>query len=107
MRPIGGPDSLILKSGRVGSEWGLLLAPSRIAVLSNLAPKGISPILTPAPGGRLCLEAIPDASVRDEIIRRVNGSALQPVCETVMKRAASELSLANKSPRFLGFCAAS
>src|SRR5262245_30166609 len=47
----------------------------------------------PAPGGRLCLEAIQDASVRDEIIRRVNGSPLQPVCETVVTRTASELSL--------------
>src|SRR5262245_26174563 len=47
----------------------------------------------PAPGGRLCLEAIRDASIRDEIIRRVNGSPLQPVCETVMTRTASELSL--------------
>jgi triphosphatase len=47
----------------------------------------------PAPGGRLCLEAIPEASVRDEIIRRVNGGLLQPVCETVIKRSASELCL--------------
>ena len=47
----------------------------------------------PAPGGRLCLQAIPNASVRDEIIRRLNGSSLGPVCETVMKRTAGELSL--------------
>ena len=53
----------------------------------------VGEVENPAPGGRLCLEAIPDASVRDEIIRRVNGAALQPVCETVMKRSASELSL--------------
>ena len=32
-------------------------------------------------------------SVREEIIRRVNGAPLQPVCETVIKRSASELSL--------------
>ena len=45
------------------------------------------------PGHVLKNEAIPDASVRDEIIRRVNSSPLQTVCETVMKRTASELSL--------------
>jgi triphosphatase len=29
---------------------------------------------------RLCLDAIPDASVREEVLRRVNGAPLQPVC---------------------------
>jgi inorganic triphosphatase YgiF len=47
----------------------------------------------PAPGGRLCLDAIPDASVRDEVVRRVNGSSLGTVCETLIKRTTSELSL--------------
>ena len=37
---------------------------------------------SPAPGGRLRLEAIPDASVRDAIIHHVNGFSLQPICET-------------------------
>jgi inorganic triphosphatase YgiF len=55
----------------------------------------VGEIEAPAPGGRLCLEAITDASIRDEIMHRVNGSPLQPICETVMKRTASELSLNN------------
>lgn len=48
---------------------------------------------TPAPGGRPRLEAIPDAAVRAEVVRHVNGSPLQAVCETVVRRTASELSL--------------
>lgn len=47
----------------------------------------------PAPRGHLNLEAIPDVGLRDEIIRTVNGSALQPVCETVIKRKSGELFL--------------
>ncbi|GLS29264.1 Inorganic triphosphatase YgiF, contains CYTH and CHAD domains [Mesorhizobium albiziae] len=46
-----------------------------------------------APGGRLCLEAIPDASVRDEVLQCVNGAPLQPVCETMIKRSTTELAL--------------
>ena len=39
------------------------------------------------------LEAIPDVSIREEVLRQVNGAPLLPVCETVIKRSASELSL--------------
>ena len=53
----------------------------------------VGEVENPAPGGRLCLDAIPDTAVRDEIIRRVNGALLQPICETVIRRSASELSL--------------
>jgi triphosphatase len=53
----------------------------------------VGEVENPAPGGRLCLEAIPDAAVREEVVRRVNGAPLQPVCETVIRRSASELSL--------------
>src|SRR5262245_52791755 len=47
----------------------------------------------PAPGGRVRLDAIPDAAVREEVIRLVNGAGLVPVCETVISRSASELHL--------------
>jgi inorganic triphosphatase YgiF len=47
----------------------------------------------PAPGGRLQLQAIPNPAVREEILRRVNGSPLQTVCETIIRRTAGELSL--------------
>jgi len=53
----------------------------------------VGEVENPAPGGRLCLEAIPDAAVREEVVRRVNGAPLQTVCETVIKRSASELCL--------------
>src|SRR5262245_41785113 len=48
---------------------------------------------SPAPGGRVRLDAIPDEAVREEVIRLVNGIALAPVCETVINRSASELQL--------------
>ena len=50
-------------------------------------------IENPAPGGRPCLEAIPDAAVRDAILERVNGSPLQEVCEITAKHTVRELSL--------------
>ena len=43
--------------------------------------------------GHLHLEAIPDTAVRDEIISRVDGAPLQPVCETVIKRSFGPLAL--------------
>jgi inorganic triphosphatase YgiF len=51
------------------------------------------PLETPAPGGRPRLLAIPEAGLREEIVRHVNGSPLQTVCETLFKRTARELSL--------------
>lgn len=47
----------------------------------------------PAPGGRLSLQAIPDEAIRDEVLQRVEGRPLQPVCETLIKRSLRELSL--------------
>jgi inorganic triphosphatase YgiF len=47
----------------------------------------------PAPGGKPCIEAIPDEAVRDEVVQRIQGAALQPVCETIVRRTASELAL--------------
>ncbi|MGO4841335.1 inorganic triphosphatase, partial [Rhizobiaceae sp. 2RAB30] len=49
----------------------------------------------PAPGGRPCIEAIPDAGVREEIVQQMKGATLQPVCETIVKRTAGELVLAD------------
>ncbi|WP_116133859.1 CYTH and CHAD domain-containing protein [Tropicimonas sp. IMCC34043] len=48
---------------------------------------------TPAPGGRIDLTRIPEPALRAEIEAAVNGCELLPVCETVMKRAASMLTL--------------
>jgi len=50
---------------------------------------------TPAPGGRLSLDTIPDEAVRAEVLRCVDGQTLAPVCETVIKRSSRELKLAN------------
>jgi triphosphatase len=48
---------------------------------------------SPAPGGRVNLDAIPDDAVREDIVQRINGGALQPVCETLIKRTAGEVAL--------------
>jgi inorganic triphosphatase YgiF len=81
---------ITLRLRRVGRRWTQTVK-TKAKLHGGLSQ--VDELESPAPGGRLCLEAIPDASVRDEIIRRVNGSPLQPVFETVMKRTASELSL--------------
>lgn len=47
---------------------------------------------SPAPGGRASVEAIPDPGVRERVLQCVNGSPLEPVCETVMRRTAVQLS---------------
>jgi inorganic triphosphatase YgiF len=50
---------------------------------------------SPAPGGRVSLASIPDAAVRDAVVGRLDGAALQPVCETVIRRTAGEVALAD------------
>ena len=83
-------SGITLRLRRLGRRWTQ-------TVKTKAKPHGglsqVDELESAAPGGRLCLETIPDAAVRDEIIRRVNGSPLQPVFETVMKRTGSELSL--------------
>jgi inorganic triphosphatase YgiF len=49
----------------------------------------------PAPGGRLDLAAIPEPAIRAEVLRLVDGRALHPVCETVIRRTTSELGLSD------------
>jgi inorganic triphosphatase YgiF len=55
----------------------------------------VGEIENPAPGGRPCIEAIPDEGVREEIVQQIKGAVLQPVCETIVKRTAGELVLAD------------
>jgi inorganic triphosphatase YgiF len=47
---------------------------------------------SPAPGGRVSLQAIPNPLVRDRVVECVNGQPLQPVCATVIRR--TEIALA-------------
>ena len=53
----------------------------------------VGEVENPAPGGRVRLDAIPDASIREATLRSVSGAPLMPVCETIIRRSASELSL--------------
>ena len=66
-------------------------------VKTTAAPHGglseVGEIETPAPGGRLALQAIPDPAVRDRILQSVNGALLQPVSESVIRRTGIELAL--------------
>lgn len=48
---------------------------------------------SPAPGGQINLQAIPDELVRNKVVQRINGSALATVCETEIRRTAGELRL--------------
>ena len=90
------PEHALKKAGialrlrRDGRRW-IQTVKTKAELHGGLSQVG--EVENPAPGGRLCLEAIPDAAVREEIVHRVNGAPLQPVCETVIRRSASELSL--------------
>ncbi|UVC18282.1 CYTH and CHAD domain-containing protein [Mesorhizobium onobrychidis] len=90
------PEHALKKAGialrlrRDGRRW-IQTVKTRAELHGGLSQVG--EVENPAPGGRLCLEAIPDAAVREEVVRRVSGAPLQPVCETVIRRSASELSL--------------
>ncbi|SJM32378.1 CHAD domain-containing protein [Mesorhizobium delmotii] len=90
------PEHALKKAGialrlrRDGRRW-IQTVKTRAELHGGLSQAG--EVENPAPGGRLCLEAIPDAAVREEVVHRVSGAPLQPVCETVIRRSASELSL--------------
>ncbi|MBM3625188.1 MAG: CYTH domain-containing protein, partial [Alphaproteobacteria bacterium] len=92
------PEHVLKKAGialrlrRDGRRWiqGVKAGATLHGGLSQVAE-----LENPAPGGRVCLDAIPDASIREEIVGRINGAPLQPVCETVIKRSTSELVLAD------------
>ena len=92
------PEHALKKAGialrlrRDGRRW-IQTVKTKAELHGGLSQVG--EVENPAPGGRLCLEAIPDAEVREEVIHRVDGAPLQPVCETVIRRSASELSLAD------------
>src|SRR5262245_41258232 len=52
---------------------------------------------TIAPDGMPRLEEITNPSLREEVITRVNGSPLQPVFETILRRTANDILLADGS----------
>ena len=90
------PDHALKKAGialrlhRDGRRW---IQTVKIGPTQHTGLSRVGEVENPAPGGRLCLEAITDASIREEILLHANGSPLQPICETVIKRSSSELSL--------------
>jgi inorganic triphosphatase YgiF len=47
----------------------------------------------PAPGGRLRIEAIPDATLRAKVLHLAGSNSLGPVCESSVKRSLSGLAL--------------
>ncbi|MGJ0394652.1 MAG: CHAD domain-containing protein [Methylocystis sp.] len=83
---------IALRLRREGRRW-IQTVKTRATLHGGLSQVG--EVESPAPGGRLCLDSISDSSVREEIIDRVNGAPLQPVCETVIKRVTSELELSD------------
>jgi triphosphatase len=53
----------------------------------------VGEVESPAPGGRVNLQAIPDATVRSAVARCVDGAPLRTVCETLIRRTAGEVLL--------------
>lgn len=83
---------IALRLRRDGRRW-IQGVKARATLHGGLSQVG--ELENPAPGGRVCLDAIPDPSIREEIVGRINGAPLQPICETVIKRSTSELVLAD------------
>lgn len=89
-------DQVLRKAGialrlrRDGRRWVQTVKAGRkaLAGLSQVAEVEID-----APGGRLRLDAIPEAALRQEMLLRIDGAPLAPVCETVMRRAAGQISI--------------
>ena len=85
---------IALRLRRDGRTWRQTVK-SKSRMTGGLSQTGEVEIT--APGGKVSLQAIPDPELRAEIQRRVNGHALEPVFETVMKRTASEITLEDGS----------
>ncbi|TIV43312.1 MAG: CYTH domain-containing protein, partial [Mesorhizobium sp.] len=62
---------IALRLRRDGRRW-VQTVKTRAELHGGLSQVG--EVENPAPGGRVCLEAIPDASVRDEVLQCVNGA---------------------------------
>ena len=73
---------IALRLRREGRRWTQTVQTKATPHAGHLPVDGLE---NAAPGGRVCLEAIPDASVRSEIMDHVDGFPLQPVCETLVK----------------------
>jgi triphosphatase len=80
---------IALRLRRDGRRWIQTVKTSR-SLSGGLSQSG--EIETEAPGGKLRLDAIADEAVRQEVLRQVGGAPLNPVCETVIRRASGELS---------------
>lgn len=79
---------IALRLRRDGRRWVQTVKTAR-QLNGGLSQAG--EVESPAPGGRVSLEGIPNLSVRAQVLQCVNGSVLEPVCETVIKRTAIEL----------------
>ena len=81
---------IALRLRREGRRW-LQVAEGR-GSRTDAAP-GAADQEVPAPGGRARLDAIPDPGLRDEVLQRVNGTAVVPFGNRVIQRSTTEVSL--------------
>jgi inorganic triphosphatase YgiF len=81
-----------LRLRRDGRRWVQTVKTNR---LPGVGLTRVGEVENDAPGGRLAIGAIPDQAVRDAVLRQVAGRPLEPVCETVIRRATKEISTVN------------
>jgi inorganic triphosphatase YgiF len=85
---------IALRLRRDGRRW---LQTVKIGRSQSVGLMQVGEFETPAPGGKISFDAIPDPNVREELVRRIAGMPLVPVCETVIRRTAREIALGSEA----------
>lgn len=83
-------NGLALRLRRKGRRW-VQTVKARRGLSSGLS--SAEEAESTAPGGRLALDRVPDAAIREALQRHLDGRAPEPVCETRMRRTTRALVL--------------
>ena len=81
---------LFLNLRREGRRW---IQTIDTVMAGSESTSRMTPMEILAPAGKPSLATIPDISIRNEVISRVNNSPLQVVCETLVRRSDTEVLL--------------
>lgn len=81
--------NVALRLRRDGRRW---IQTVKIGARLHGGLSQVAEVESPAPGGRLNIETIPDLEVKAEVFRLIGEKQLAPVCETAIRRTALRIS---------------